>query len=464
MSTVLESGRSAKLAHLNTATLNSSRSLYIWGMINTFGTFLLFLLSPFADVPSLTKFYYGSIVLWLIIAYWTNPIPLRLPLPAIVLTLLQLWYVFTTMYANVSIIRLQQIVMTHYHVLSVVLVFLQAAALSYIAPQSRRVFIKGLMAIATVSAVISVGQFVGIGPLINIGNKYLGFAELTGFLKETETIRASGILPFGAGSILYLALAGYIGAAMLWRKLRIVEIGVIGLFLFSATLPQVRNVLPVVAVCILLLFVLVVRRYKSHSAIIIPGAIVFGSAAAYALRNKFAYVLDFFVGSSGTLEYRRDYLWPQAWNVYEQFPWTGIGVEPAFAGFPSFPDRYVGDGIMDNAYLTALSFGGIPAFTLFLMFVLTAQASMTSAIRRGSTDPERLRYLAANVPFCLSLLIWPVFGNVYTNPINVLMLFAIAGMALPTELEYKELRLDALRRRFGTFKSKKFQVPEVDAS
>ena len=64
----------------------------------------------------------------------------------------------------------------------------------------------------------------------------------------------------------------------------------------------------------------------------------------------------------------------------------------------------------------------------------------------------------------MALLIWPMFGNVYTNPIAVLMFFAIAGMALPTELEYKELRLDALRRRFGTVGRKKFQVPEVDAS
>ena len=78
----------------------------------------------------------------------------------------------------------------------------------------------------------------------------------------------------------------------------------------------------VVAIVIVPLIVLFVRRHKSAAIpyiTIAVGAIV---ALMVLGADKFDYMLS---GDTSTFNYRQEVLWPQARTIYEQRPWFGIG-------------------------------------------------------------------------------------------------------------------------------------------
>jgi O-antigen ligase len=125
-------------------------------------------------------------------------------------------------------------------------------------------------------------------------------------------------------------------------------------------------------------------------------------------------------------------LWPQAYNILENRPWFGIGVEPALAGFPTISsDRWTDAIILDNGYLVTVSFGGIPALTFMVLAIVTSIIGSVMLVLRKTEDRWEKGYAVAAFAIALAFGYGMLFGNMITNISLGMLYFIIAGMAMP---------------------------------
>lgn len=437
-------------AHIHEETLGASRSLVLWGMTNFFTSVLFLFLTPIINVPDITKYHYFSILMFLASAHSIGKVPLRVPFPMVMLLVLQLWYCITSMYANVVFARDFAFVLTYYHPLGCVLAFLNAAATVYLDGGKRRIMINTLGAVVALSAVVGIGQFLNIGPFVALGAIAVK-AQETRFLQETQSMRAPGILAWGHGTLYTLVLMGTSMTVLLRGKLRpgIVAFGI--LCFFGAIVPQVRSMLPAMLCCLALIGWLVLRRYAISGLWAMLIAVAILGVVVYLFPQKFGYYLDFFSGENraGTFDFRKESLWPQGIAAYQFAPWTGIGIEPRFAGFPGLSDNYVGWGIMDNQYYFALACGGIPALIMVIVYGVSSAVWPFHELKKKISDPVREQLMLAFAACCISIPIVMSLGNFFTNNVALLPLFGLFGAGLASREEYQVATAERLFKRYG---------------
>lgn len=415
-------------------------TLVVWGMLSILYT----VLSQFWAVAGIKddnfyKYQVLNLALWLIAAYSSRRLPLRIPFPILVLLLLQMWYAFTTIAGNYLSGRNYIIVLPYYHVLLMALTYIHASCVVYIYPKARVIFARFFVPLTIISAFIGIGQIAGIGVFQLIGNRVMDFSDIGSFAQESGgTIRAIGMLGLGHGTNLYLAAVMMVGGWLCYRNLKWWEVLLIPVLLVATIIPQVRVLLPAILITALLLAIMLAKRLKGKSFPILTIAIGALGAFLWYGQGKLAYLFSLFSGESNTFLYRSEYLWSQARNVMESSPMLGIGIEPGFAGFPSLKDRWVGVGTMDGGFHFAAACGGLPGVTLLVIFAVSATIMSIMAAIKGSTDPWRRVYLLAVVPLAINLIPHMYMGNYIVNPTCSILYFVIAGLALASEDEYKE--------------------------
>jgi O-antigen ligase len=206
---------------------------------------------------------------------------------------------------------------------------------------------------------------------------------------------------------------------------------------------QVRNATVLIALVLLPLIALFVKRHKYAALPYVVAAMVVLLVMIIYGGDRFQYL---FSGDTSTFDYRQDVLWPQAFNIIENRPWFGIGVEPAFAGFPVLAtDRWSNAIILDNGYLVAGSFGGIPAITLLVMAVGTAIYGGIKLVARKTQDRWEKGFAVSSLIIALAFGYGMLFGNMFTNISIGIFYFVVAGMAMPTVREERNLLVGAKR-------------------
>jgi O-antigen ligase len=193
----------------------------------------------------------------------------------------------------------------------------------------------------------------------------------------------------------------------------------------------VRNATVLIALVVLPLVVLFVRRHRYGALPYVVAGVLALLVMVFFGGDRFQYL---FSGDTSTFDYRRDVLWPQAYNILENRPWFGIGVEPAFAGFPTVAGSRWSDAIiLDNGYLVAIAFGGIPALTFMVLGVVAAIVGSVALIARKTDDRWEKGFAVAALVVALAFGYGMFFGNMITNISLGMFYFVIAGMASPTE-------------------------------
>jgi O-antigen ligase len=250
-------------------------------------------------------------------------------------------------------------------------------------------------------------------------------------------IRALGILPGIGLQITYgLFAVILIACALFERKLTKLEIAGIVLLIGVMLMAQIRNGLVLMAIILIPLMVLFAKRHKREAVPYIGIALGVLALLIFAGGERFSYM---FSGDTSTFDYRRDVLWPQAWNIYDQRPWFGIGVEPDFAGFDTGIRSKWSDGrVMDNGYLVTLAYGGLPAITFLILAVLAGLRGSVMLIWRKDAPPLERGYAIAAFAVGLYLGYGMFFGNSITNISLGMLYFVIAGMAMPSRPEKVE--------------------------
>jgi len=432
----------------------SHSSLVQWGFVNlllSFGIVLMLLAGQTVILAELAKYYILDIGIWLLVVFSTRRVPLRVPAAIVFMLLLQVWYGLTTLVADVQVVRSYPIVLTYYHVIAMVLCFMQGSVLVYLDSRVRIWFGKVVIAVASLSSLVAIGQLAGIGLFIRFGNNIMSFAEVTAFGGESDTtIRAVGTLPFGHGTSVCLVAVLLIAGQLTRRNLKFYELVLIPILLVGAIAPQVRIMLPGIIVTVAIIIYYVFRRYRSFGVPITLLSAFGLVGVGYLARNRLGYLLKIGEGDVGTFDYRKDYLWTQADRVALDRPWTGIGIEPGYAGMPQAQDNYVGPGTMDSMFHFARATGGYPAIALLVLTVVFSLSGIARELMRKTVDPDRRIFLVAIVPIFVNMPLHAYMGNYFVNALIAFMLPCIVGCAMISEGEYLEYLKDNLRSRYGS--------------
>lgn len=418
-----------------TRTQINEKAMVSWGLLNIAIVFVQLFLAPWGlqvgvSVGNLNKYFMFSLGAWIAVSLLRKTAPLRLPGAMVGLVLVQLWFTVSSMVAQIELGRGLELSAPDYSLVGFLLCFIQGSMLVSFFPDIRVLLKRVIVGLCVVSAFVAVLQFLNFGPAIALLNIMVGFGGEGGWAAQ-GSIRAMGIFPGVGLQVTYSLIAvGLVASALYSRRLQPIEIVLVIVLTGMMLMAQVRALLVVVAVVMVPLIVLFVRRHRQGAVPYIVAGVLALLLLVFGGTGRFDYLLS---GDTSTLDYRYDVLWPQALTIFEQRPWFGIGVEPAFAGADTFVKDRWSDGILiDNGYLVALAYGGLPAFVFLVVAVLLgAFGSLRLLVRRGATPIER----GFAIGTCVVALLFGYgmyFGNMFTNASIGMLYFLIAGVALPS--------------------------------
>jgi O-antigen ligase len=426
------------------------KALVGWGLTNIVIIIVQMFLSPIGynigvNVGNLNKYFMFSLALWIAVSLVRNAAPLRIPGAMLFLIAVQIWFTVSTIVSQVQIGKSAEFSAPDYSLMALLLCFLQASMLSYMYPHVRVLMKRFMVGMCVVSAFAAMSQFLGFQPAIAFSSLMVGVESIENWAGQGG-IRALGIMPGIGLQITYGLIAVIlIACALFERKLTKLEIAAIVLLVGVMLMAQIRNGLVLMALILIPLMVVFAKRHKREA---IPYlGLAFGVLALliFAGGERFSYM---FSGDTSTFDFRREVLWPQAWSIYEQRPWFGIGVEPDFAGFNTFIRSRWSDGrLMDNGYLVTLAYGGLPALTFLILAVLAGLRGATMLILRKDSSPLERGYAVCALAVALNIGYGMFFGNYITNISLGMLYFIIAGMAMPSRPETKARLGDRMEAR-----------------
>ncbi len=427
------------------------RAMVGWGFFNIVIVLLQMFLAPYGaqvgvNVGNLNKYFMFSLGAWIMVALLRKMAPLRIPSAMIFLIMVQIWFTVATFMAQIQLGRSREFMSADYSLVTFLLCFIQMAIMSYMFPEIRVLLKRLVVVMCLVSAVVAGLQFLGFGPAIDLANIMVGIGDISNWGGQGG-VRATGIFPGVGTQVTYNLIGiGLIASALYERKLNAFEITAIVVMTGTVFMSQVRNALVVAAIVIIPLIILFVKRHKIASLpyivcglLVLAGLVVFGG-------ERFNYM---FSGDTSTFDYRQDVLWPQARSIYEQRPWFGIGVEPDFTGVNTYStDRWSDGVIMDNGYLVALSFGGLPALVFLVLSVIAGGIGVMSLLRRKTAPTIERGYAIVAGIIVLFFGYGMYFGNLYTNLSLGMFYFVLAGCAMPSKVQ------EPVKSMLGSIKSR----------
>ncbi|HXH61267.1 MAG TPA: O-antigen ligase family protein [Fimbriimonadaceae bacterium] len=428
------------------------RALIGWGVVNIVLILMQMFVSPFGagvgvNIGNLNKYFMFSLAAWVMVALLRKAAPLRVPGAMVFVVLVQVWFTVSTIVAQLQLGRSREFMSADYVLVTYLLCFVNAAMMVYMEPRLRIWLKRAVVGLCLVSSFFAVLQFLNFGPAIAVANVMVGVGDISNWGGQGG-VRAMGLFPGVGTQVTYNLIAiALIASALFQRKLKFVEIAVIVVLTGTILMTQVRNSLPMVALVLLPLIVLFVRRHKVQSIPYVVAGLVALAVLLMVGGDRFNYM---FSGDTSTFDYRQDVLWPQARSIYQQRPWFGIGVEPAFTGADTLTrDRWSDGIIMDNGYLVTLAFGGLPALSFMVLAIVAgALGSLRLIVNRSFGAMERGFALVAGV-IVLHFGYEMYFGNMFTNVSLAMFYFILAGAALPSKgvADKAKSLLGALRER-----------------
>lgn len=456
--------RAARLFNRETAPAGpidaSSRSyLPWWGLANLALIFSQLLLPPNDFTFKFLGVSYLSMIIWLLIALPSARIPLRIPVPIKFLIGLQVWTFICAIAAQYSVGQILGVSLLTGFYLLYVLVFLQAAALGWMFPESRRYITYMFLGIICLSTFVAYLQFFHFGPAIELSRRYNP-------MPIDNWGNRGGLRAFGLYGQLHhqaiacLTCATIISGRLLTRSLTRWELALIVFLLGGAMIAQSRILYLSVAVFVGL-FVFLYYRRERHRALPLLVLLGLGTIAFFIVfRSQFAYL--FSTGAlrdDASLVFRQQVAWVQASRIFDVLPWTGIGPSGLLAtgtGGVQYLTKFMTGANLDNGYLLILAFSGLPGLILWIGFLGTA---ILGTLRQALWDPTASadqRTFALAVFLNLTGISLTMFmGNVISNVPPNLAVCMFAGLAMATSAE----ALQNSSRTFLRFQNPKPALP-----
>jgi O-antigen ligase len=116
-------------------------------------------------------------------------------------------------------------------------------------------------------------------------------------------------------------------------------------------------------------------------------------------------------------------IWQPAWELFKQYPWTGIGLGTYFLAIPPFlhADDHSAGFYVHNDYLQIALETGIPGFIFLFLILLATLYRFINTVRSSHGQPSQHLQLLASFTALLTLAIHSAFTyNLYIMPIMLL--------------------------------------------
>lgn len=408
--------------------------LFLWGIANILVLLAIIVLHPFIPVQHVFRLHFISVAMWLIVTWASNRAPLRVPAPIGILLAMALWFYVCTLMAQGSVFRFVGVLDNGlYEWPWLAMNFLMGSSLAYFAPQSRSIVAKIVVGIALASSIMAMLQFVGIGPAISLGARFMTRELSAGVEAEDAAVRAFGILRVGQGAMLSVVAAMILTAPLLWRKIPWWHVGLAAFILFGGLLGQVRSFMPMLAVAYLAMTGLLLYRYGGVSRIVTFFLCVIMLIPVAIAVPRMQYITELVNPTgdgSNTFTYRREQLWPQVSTILRERPWTGIGYEPQLFGAGGPTTRRTSGLTVDGGYHLALGVGGYPALALLILFLASAIVVVVRGTAQARGDSHRMPLLAGMCIVVFSLPLLTAFGHVAYGQNFSGLTYLIAGLCM----------------------------------
>lgn len=435
-------------------SIQGAQGLLAWNVANMVLVMFL-LITPLNTGVMVNALRYVMLnaMLCVVFGWWRLRSQIRMTLPVIFIFALQLWLTICSYLAHIQLGRTNDFETSNYFLVMAVIYFFMGSVFVQHWPKLRELALKVLLLFVTISAVVAVGQFLKLGPAMQIAAFYNTFQSIDSW-GGGGGVRVVGLAAWPE----WMAFHGLIGWAilssrLLTRSLKPWEFLGAGAFLFVAFMAQSRIMYVSVILATFVFLYMLIRNDRSKGPKYLVTFVVALLSLFIFAQEKLAYVLDTDIQNDPTLTYRQENAWPQAYHIMSERPWVGIGPDNDFPWEVSFavPDRWFQGQFLDNGYLLLLIWGGIPALTLFMPILFSTLGSTFKVFRTGSFDPVR-RQLA----FMLCVATFGLWNNMFLNNgfthiyLNCVLAY-VGGLIMPTSAELRQEQNDkyGMRRMKG---------------
>lgn len=419
----------------NSSAIGSMNGLAIWGFANILVPMLIGMAPGRSWInANALKYFIFSITLNLFFTLIKARIPLRIPAAIASLILLNFWLVVCIFHASWTRGTAAQFGgITDYWILLYFLWFLQASILNFYMPKTRELFLKCMVTAASIHGFFALLQFANFGPALQLAS-YYNATDITNWGGQEGT-RVVGL----TGWPLQMTQWAIYGATilmshLLYRKHKPWETLVTFGFIFLGVMAQMRTLYPVLFVLTMILFGLLIKRNREGAFGYISFMGLGFLGIGFLTYQKLQYG---FSSDTGSLQFRLESGWPQAFQVLKDRPFFGIGPEPRYiANVSTLMDRYYNGYPLDNGYLDIGAWGGYPAMALFIAMGIFAIRALVKQMK-----VKGLPIIRRRMTFILLFQVGAVMFATLTSPTvfdlyTVYTLFVLGGFVMSSEPEY----------------------------
>lgn len=419
----------------NASNIGGMQGLALWGFANILVPILIGMAPGRSWInANALKYFIFSISLNLLFTFLRARVPLRIPAAIAGIVLLNFWLVICIFHASWTRGTAAQFGgITDYWLLLYFLFFMQASVLNFYMPKTREIYLKCMVVAASIHGFFALLQFVNFGPALTLAS-YYNATDITnwGGQEGTRVVGLTGWPLQMTQWAIYGATAGM--SILLYRKQKTWETGATVLFLFLGVMAQMRTLYPVLFILTLLFFGMLIKRDKEGAFGYISFLVLGFVGVGYAAYQKLQYG---FSSDTGSLKFRLESGWPQAFKVLAERPFFGIGPEPRYiANVSTLLDRYYNGFPLDNGYLDIGAWGGYPALIIFIFTGFLAVRSLAIQMKL-----RELPILRRRLTFMLLIQVCAVLFATLTSPTvfdlyTVYTLFVLGGFVMSNEPEY----------------------------
>jgi hypothetical protein len=401
----------------------------------TVGLYILTWILPTSFLQTLRMSYLGVGALFTLLALARIRQFPAVTFPAFALLVMQTWSIFTQFYALNYLGRGIGFGRAETFLTEALVPYFVAYAMVSLAPESRRVVFRMVLAAFALSCAVGLMQFLRLGPAMSLANLYT-YKAIDNW-DGTSGIRAVG-LTFQPNQLAFQAIVGlaFFVAKTFVGKLSKLDVVAILFFTGGAVSTQARSAYIVLG---LLWVVLMVRLWHIDRPLFgrMAMVIALGLMAVVAVgARRFGYLFQSSsVEEDTSFRFRTEFVWSQVDHIYPQLFFTGVGPSNGLMLNTGPEDKWVPMGrILESGYLLMLCMYGIPGLFLYATFLL---GSIGSAVRR-MTLPTSTPVVRRTLATFAAMIAFMVVNSYTFNTVDGYLIF-------PCTLLFAGLTVDATR-------------------
>jgi len=355
-----------------------------------------------------------------------NAFPMSFPIAMILI--LQIWSFVCALAATYYLARPIKFGRADTYMLMAMIPVFVAWRTALIQPEFRRYAMKVLVMVFTASAIVAWGQFLRLPPAMALSRSYT-YKSIDNW-DGHPGIRAVG-LSMQPNYLAYEAAVGLalVCSAVIYRKLRPVEIGLAAVFAGAGLFSQSRaGLIPMGLMGLLILF-FVIKRDPKHGAKVMGGLVAATILALVIGAKRFEYMMMTTSGNDFSAQIREEKTWAQLEPILPNLPLFGVGPSSGLLLGTGPEDKYVPVGrVVESGYLTFQAMYGVPGLMLQIVAIFGSIVAAILAILR-TKDELQGRFLASGAICALCLGINANYFNTFDSYLHLPLACFMAGFA-----------------------------------